>query len=278
MPTRAVQAFRRIPVSDKDSIPVAVYYSVAGGKRYVVAGFLKTSPDTVPALSSYEKFIVAMEHSFKGEGMAESLTFESDVSFHGLTGKQYRIQLGAYPGVARFLRAENALYAMLVIGADESDSDVTRFLSSFELGEVNTNADTSGVRAGAVTLIGSATGVPNRSRTAPSPESATDTVPPEPWPLPAGPIMGGVLNGKAISLSVPEYPAAARALHEAGTVEVQVLIDELGNVIRAEALTGPPSLREAALAAAWKSRFTPTRLMGQPVRVNGRIIYNFVAR
>ena len=61
-------------------------------------------------------------------------------------------------------------------------------------------------------------------------------------------------------------------------VEVNIIIDEFGKVIKAEALSGPRHLREAAVAAAWKSRFTPTRLMGQPVKVSGRIIYNFIAQ
>src|SRR5258707_8193105 len=80
MPGRATWASRRIPVNDKDSIPVAVYYSLAGGKRYVVAAFLKTSPDTARAFSSYEDFIQAMEYSFKSNGTAESLTLEPDLS------------------------------------------------------------------------------------------------------------------------------------------------------------------------------------------------------
>jgi hypothetical protein len=57
-----------------------------------------------------------------------------------------------------------------------------------------------------------------------------------------------------------------------------VLIDERGVVISAKAIEGPDSLREAAVSAALQSRFTPTRLMGQPVKVNGVIIYNFVAQ
>jgi len=278
MPERASVAHRRITVSDQDSIPVAVYQSVTGGKRYAVVPLLKTSPDTVPALSSYEKFIAAMERSFKSDESPKSLTFEQDVSLEGVSGKQYRVKLGEYHGVAWFLGTREAFYALVVIGAEESDKDVARFLSSFQSGELNTNYELSGVNSGVVTLIGSGSSTPKRSSATPSPETTVSTDPPEPWPQPVGPIMGGVLNGKAIHLAVPEYPAAARVLHASGAVQVQVLIDELGNVIRAEALTGPSSLREVAAAAAWKSRFTPTRLMGQPVRVNGIIIYNFVAR
>ena len=277
MPERASVAHRRIQVSDQDSIPVAVYQSVTGGKRYAVVALLKPSPDTVPALSSYEKFTAAMERSFKSNERPESLTFERDVSLEGVSGKQYRLKIGEYPGVACFLGTREAFYALVVIGAEESDKDVDRFLSSFRAGELNTNHELSGMSSGVVvTLVRPGSSTPNRSSVTPSPELADSTGPPEPWPQQVGPIMGGVLNGKAIKLFIPAYPAAARASRESGQIQVKVLIDELGNVIQVEALTGPPSLREAAAAAAWKSRFTPTRLMGQPVRVNGIIIYNFV--
>jgi len=96
-----------------------------------------------------------------------------------------------------------------------------------------------------------------------------------------GPIQGGVLNGKAISLPVPEYPAAARSDHASGQVRVQVLIDETGRVIQARAVNVSGThgaLITAAENAARRARFTPTLLSGMPVKVNGVIIYNFFGR
>ena len=101
---------------------------------------------------------------------------------------------------------------------------------------------------------------------------------PTPKPTPHAPISGGVLNGKAVHLVTPPYPAIARSAHASGAVQVQVLIDENGNVISANAVSGHPLLRAAAVAAAHASKFTPTKLSGQPVKVNGVIIYNFVAQ
>lgn len=90
-------------------------------------------------------------------------------------------------------------------------------------------------------------------------------------------ISGGVLNGKAISLPKPPYPPAAKAVRAAGSVSVQVLIDENGNVVSASAVSGHPLLRGAAVAAARGAKFSPTKLSGQPVKVSGVITYNFVA-
>ena len=109
-------------------------------------------------------------------------------------------------------------------------------------------------------------------------EIKDDAPPPPPKPTPHAPISGGVLNGKAVHLVTPPYPAIARSAHASGAVQVQVLIDENGNVISARAMSGHPLLQAAAVAAAKSSKFTPTKLSGQPVKVNGVIIYNFVAQ
>ena len=101
--------------------------------------------------------------------------------------------------------------------------------------------------------------------------------PPKPTP-PRAPISGGVLNGKAISLPKPAYPAIARSAHASGTVVVQVTIDENGRVISAAAVSGHPLLRGVAVQAARGARFSPTKLSGQPVKVTGVITYNFVAQ
>ena len=90
-------------------------------------------------------------------------------------------------------------------------------------------------------------------------------------------ISGGVLNGKAISLPKPQYPPVARMAKASGTVVVQVTVDENGNVISANAVSGHPLLQAAAVAAARGARFSPTKLSGQPVKVTGIIQYNFAA-
>ncbi len=89
-------------------------------------------------------------------------------------------------------------------------------------------------------------------------------------------INGGVLNGKATSLPKPEYPAAARAVKAAGSVSVQVTVGENGEVESAEALSGHPLLRAAAVEAARGARFSPTLLSGNPVKITGVVVYNFV--
>jgi TonB family protein len=89
-------------------------------------------------------------------------------------------------------------------------------------------------------------------------------------------IIGGILNGKAVSKPSPVYPPELRTTRVEGTVVVNVLVDEDGAVVQAEALSGPKALRDAAVEAARKAKFSPTRLSGCPVRVSGVVTYNFV--
>ncbi len=91
-------------------------------------------------------------------------------------------------------------------------------------------------------------------------------------------IHGGVLNGKALSLPVPEYPAIARSAHASGSVTVAITVDEEGNVVEAKAVSGHPLLQAASVSAAREAKFSPTRVEGAPVRVSGVVVYNFVAQ
>jgi len=151
-------------------------------------------------------------------------------------------------------------------------------------------SDVPPVRRGVTTVIGSS----DSNAAAPMPAGpgagavvtspakvniADEPPPPAAAPTPPrAPISGGVLNGKAINLPKPQYPPIARAAHAAGTVVVQVLIDENGNVVSAKAVSGHPLLQAVAVAAARQARFSPTKLSGQPVKVTGVIQYNFVAQ
>lgn len=103
-----------------------------------------------------------------------------------------------------------------------------------------------------------------------------DEPPPSPGPKPIlKPVSGGVLNGTAITLPPPVYPEAAKRMRTQGVVSVEVILDETGKVVSANASSGPSILREAAVQAALKARFSPTKLSGQPVKVSGVINYKF---
>ncbi len=140
----------------------------------------------------------------------------------------------------------------------------------------NTSANTSGTPKSTPTSTPDKSPSPN-SKPTPTPTPAPT---PTPQPSPKQPpktIPGGVLNGKAISLPKPAYPAIAKAAKASGIVSVQVTIDENGNVISASAVSGHALLKASAVQAAYQAKFSPTLLSGVPVKVTGTINYNFVA-
>jgi len=107
-----------------------------------------------------------------------------------------------------------------------------------------------------------------------NPKVAVENAPTPPAP-PSHTVSGGVLNGNALSLPAPSYPEAARRMRTAGVVEVEVVIDENGKVVSAKAISGPTIFRDSAVQAAERAKFTPSKLSGQPVKVTGKIVYNF---
>lgn len=73
----------------------------------------------------------------------------------------------------------------------------------------------------------------------------------------------------------PEYPAIARAAHASGPVDVQVLVDERGNVVSAHALRGHPLLQAAAVSAARDAKFMPLVVNDKPVKFTGVLQFKF---
>lgn len=86
---------------------------------------------------------------------------------------------------------------------------------------------------------------------------------------------GGVLQESATRKVMPSYPREARAAGVDGSVVVEVKVSENGKVEKAEAVSGPAELRDAAVDAVKQWEFRPTLLSGQAVKVIGRITFNF---
>jgi TonB family protein len=92
---------------------------------------------------------------------------------------------------------------------------------------------------------------------------------------PKGNALSGLSLGSPIKKIQPYYPATAKAAGASGLVQLDTLISETGEVIAAEAATGHPLLREAALQAARGWEFKPTELAGKPVKVRCLMNFNF---
>jgi TonB family protein len=84
-----------------------------------------------------------------------------------------------------------------------------------------------------------------------------------------------ILNGAATYLPKPDYPQEAKDACADGAVNVEVSIDENGDVISAEAVAGDEFLRVPAVEAAKKAKFRQVAEM--PVKISGIVVYNFVS-
>jgi protein TonB len=88
--------------------------------------------------------------------------------------------------------------------------------------------------------------------------------------------VGSNLKAPRQTFSVqPEYPVLAREAHVRGTVVVNAVIDEHGNVVGARALSGHPLLIPAALKAVLQWKYEPTLLNGTPVSVEMEVTVHF---
>ena len=70
---------------------------------------------------------------------------------------------------------------------------------------------------------------------------------------------------RLISRTPIEYPQEARAANVQGVVVVSLLIDENGQVMKAEAVHGDKKLVKAALESVKRWRFEPELENGRPV-------------
>ncbi|MBK9215024.1 MAG: energy transducer TonB [Chloracidobacterium sp.] len=64
-------------------------------------------------------------------------------------------------------------------------------------------------------------------------------------------------------------------MNASGKVNVEVLIDDVGNVQSARAVSGHPLLRMAAIRAAQQAKFAPFLLGNKPVIFRTTIVYSF---
>jgi protein TonB len=107
------------------------------------------------------------------------------------------------------------------------------------------------------------------------------TPPPPPPPAaaekPKGPIriFSGMKEPRLLYEPPLAYSPVARAAHISGTVVVEAVIDEHGNVTQVEVISGPSLLVDSALKAVAGRRYEPTILDGQPVsiRLTARIVF-----
>ncbi len=83
-------------------------------------------------------------------------------------------------------------------------------------------------------------------------------------------------NSPIISLPKPFYPEIAERNRMFGSVKVEIIFDESGEVIYAKAVSGKMIFYRNAQQAACASKFKPVQYCEKRVKQRGYIFYNFM--
>lgn len=280
-PYHKMELNTRMYISNTKGVPVFAVVSLSG---------IKPNPAAYTEMQRFNSYVDAFKNLFsakvRASGPTAKLTLLGDKTLQGHLGREYRMTIGDLSGLAQVFVTKKRFYAIAYLDTKKDEVLQEKFLSSFILPEktaepapavasqeapATPQTEQSAAQAANKTGSGETPGSekPANPNTDSSPEAANAA---STQPGKGKPIQGGVLNGKALSLPKPEHPAQADA---AGTVVVQVVVDEQGNVLSAQAASGPASLHTPAVNAALQAKFSPTLLMGEPVKVAGVLIYIF---
>lgn len=269
----------------------------AGGPVLAITSLsgIKSNPAAYTEFARFNSYIDAFKNFFPAKVRSKEtptkLVLVSSRPFSGHTGRSYKMTLGDLSGTVHAFVTRKRFYAIVSLNTKKDEALDEKFLSSFVLPERQieqpkvASSDPSGQRTPNPDPANTeGQPVQNEEPVArPSPLPASEVIEPAsgntPNTQPAkepnqkkGPISGGMLNARAIYLPMPEVPPGDAS----GVVLVAIVVDEQGTVIEARAISGPQHLHAPAVTAARLARFSPTLLMGEPVRVSGTLSYNFV--
>ncbi len=107
------------------------------------------------------------------------------------------------------------------------------------------------------------------------PDLASEATPKAAPKRAVGPLSEKVLLSNTVKRVGPIYPANAKSVNASGEVQVLIVISETGHVIEARAISGHLLLRNAAITAARQWVFTPAKLNGATVPVEGVLTFVF---
>jgi hypothetical protein len=285
-PYHKMELNARLYLATSNAGPVLAIASLSG---------IKSDPAQYTEFARFNSYVDAFKTYFPAKVRSKEtpakLTLVTSRQFRGHGSRSYKMTLGDLSGSVDTIVTKKRFYAIITLNTKKDEALDEKFLSSFELPErVNetpkitaiTNVDpnaTPGQEAkNAAQNNAGAEGetelppTPNKESNTEAGNSQPQNPAPQTGQKPKAPIAGGMLNGKAIYLPVPEVPAGEAT----GVVLVQVLIDEQGAVLDAKAVSGPQHLQVAAVNAARLARFQPTLLAGEPVKVSGTLSYSFV--
>jgi len=274
----------RLYISKTKAGPIFAVASISG---------IRSNPEAYSEFQRLNSYVDAFKDWFpekvRGKEAKLKLTLVGEKILNGHSGREYNLTLADLTGTAHVYATKKRFYAAVSLNTKKDEDLQDRFLSSFVIPEKVIEPPVAVAQQPASEAPKPAPATPDSKKPSTEAEKsepnaeqaateskAAETV--DDKNAQSGqkkPISGGVLNGRALYLPKPDYPPEAHNAKASGSVVVQITIDELGAVIAAKAVSGHPLLQQACVNAALQARFSPTMLMGEPVKVSGVLTYNF---
>ena len=176
-----------------------------------------------------------------------NISYQSEVSFGALPGREYRLRLGETSGVTRFYMEGSHLYVLVALASSENFASARNFFDGF--------------------LPDSSTG--NSFLAVPLPTE------PDPFDRVSSP-SEVTTRAKVIFKPEPGYTEAARKYGVSGMVVLTGVFSTDGHLVNIQVVKRlPHGMTEVTMAAAQRIRVTPATKDGQPVPQSVRLEYNF---
>lgn len=221
-----------------------LYNAYSDGVVYLIYSFPRHS-------EPLQKFVEEFADRY-----ASSIKFIAarEINLGGASGERDTIKFRDLDGVLDFYITDNRVYILEVVGADENNDSVKRFLDSFTVGR---STDSAAIEI-----------KPETNKFSQG-DNQQDS----------GPVfMSRDVTRKAVIVlrREPQYTEEARQAHLSGTVMVKAILSSSGKVTNIEATTSLPlGLTEKAIEAARQIIFIPAIKDGKFVSQSFQAEYNF---
>jgi TonB family protein len=241
---------RIIPGTEAESFRGTLYSAYSNGVLYLIYSFPRHSE---PIKRFVDEF--ATRYSY-----IQKVVDAREVNLNGVSGHRYLVKFRDVEAVMDFYVTNNRAYILHIVGGDESNLSVKRFLESFTIEKRdgnNKSADSAAIE------------IKPESKKSPRMDDAEDS----------GPVYSTRdVTRKAVIVSRPEpqYTEDARAGRVSGTVIIKAVLSSSGKVTRIEAEKSlPRGLTETSIEAARQLKFVPAIKDGKFVSQSIHLEYNF---
>lgn len=245
--TTTVRPVRFILARDAERYRGTRYAAYSDGVVYIIYSFPRRSE---PLQQLFDEFTERYART-------QQVVSTRDLNLNGATGQRYIITFGGVDGVLDFYLTDKRIYILHVVGGDENNPSIKRFLESFTIGNADKTSDSAAIEI-----------KPNSNKS---------------WQVDNPPDLGPIFSSREVTRKAvivikpnPQYSEEAREGRVSGTVILKVVLSSSGKITNIEAEKSlPRGLTEKAMEAARQIKFVPAMKDGKFASQRVQVEYNF---